>query len=154
MEGVMEMIRSIRNLRSSLNVQPGHRARLMVRPQKGWAEVLMAQEGAFRRLAGVSSETLLASDEKPEGKIVSAVVSSGEFFIPLGELVDLDAERKRLGKEKERIEGEIKRAEGKLKNPGFISKAPAALVESEKKKLETNRQMLSTLAKRLEELAD
>ena len=154
MEGVMEMIRSIRNLRSSLNVQPGHRARLMVRPQKGWAEVLMAQEGAFRRLAGVSSETLLASNEKPEGKIVSAVVSSGEFFIPLGELVDLDAERKRLGKEKERIEGEIKRAEGKLQNPGFISKAPAALVESEKKKLETNRQMLSTLAKRLEELAD
>ena len=36
----MEMVRVIRNQRAELNVQPGHRARLMVRPAEGWEEAL------------------------------------------------------------------------------------------------------------------
>ena len=152
MEAVMEMVRSIRNLRSGMNVQPGHRARLMVRPAEGRAEVLLSQESTFRRLAAVSKMSLLGPDEKPGEKTVSAVCAAGEFFIPLGELVDLEAEKKRLNKEKDRIEGEIRRGEGKLSNPGFIGKAPAQLVESEKAKLETNRQMLAALEKQIAEL--
>ena len=152
MEGVMDMVRAIRNLRSSMNVQAGHRARLMVRPAEGWAETLMSEESAFKRLAAVTEEILLGDSEKPGEKTVGAVTAAGEFFIPLGELVDLMAERKRLTKEKERLEGEIKRGEGKLNNAGFVSKAPAALVEAEKQKIETNRQMLAALEKQLSEL--
>ncbi len=152
MEGMMDMVRAIRNLRSSMNVQAGHRARLMVRPAEGWAEVLRAEETAFRRLAAVSEETLLGGDEKPGEKTVGAVTAAGEFFIPLGELVDLEAEKKRLMKEKERLEGEIRRSEGKLNNPGFVNKAPAALVEAEKQKIETNRQMAAALVKQLADL--
>ncbi|MBR6706468.1 MAG: class I tRNA ligase family protein, partial [Clostridia bacterium] len=152
MEGVMDMVRAIRNLRSSMNVQAGHRARLMVRPAEGWAETLMSEESAFKRLAAVTEEILLGDSEKPGEKTVGAVTAAGEFFIPLGELVDLMAERKRLTKEKERLEGEIKRGEGKLNNAGFVSKAPAALVEAEKQKIETNRQMLAALEKQLREL--
>ncbi len=152
MEGVMEMVRAIRNLRAGMNVQAGHRARLMVRPSSGWGEVLTAQEATFQRLAAVSTLSLLGEEEKPEGKTVSAVSGAGEFFIPLGELVDLEAEKKRLSKEKERLEGEIRRGEGKLGNPGFLGKAPAQLVESEKAKLETNRQMLTALEKQIADL--
>ena len=85
-------------------------------------------------------------------KTVSAVCGAGEFFIPLGELVDFEKEKARLNKEKQNILGEIARAEGKLNNPGFVSKAPANLVAAEKEKLEKNKQMLSSLEARIAEL--
>ena len=152
MEGIMEMVRVIRNQRAELNVQAGHRARLMVRPAQGWAEALSGAEPYFQRLASVSAMEMLSAGEKPEGKLVSGVCEAGELFIPLGDLVDLDQEKKRLDKEQKNLENEIARSEGKLNNPGFTSKAPAALVESERAKLEKNRQMLETLKKRIAEL--
>ena len=152
MEGIMEMVRVIRNQRAELNVQAGHRARLMVRPAQGWAEALSGAEPYFQRLAGVSAMEMLQAGSAPEGKLVSAVCEAGELFIPLGDLVDLEQEKKRLAKEQKNLEGEIARSEGKLNNPGFIGKAPAALVESERAKLEKNRQMLETLKKRIAEM--
>ena len=106
----------------------------------------------FKRLAGVSQMELLGADSIVEGKVVSAVCPAGELFIPLGDLVDLEQEKKRLLKEKENLEKEIARSEGKLSNPGFVGKAPAALVESEKSKLENSRQMLVSLTKRIQDL--
>ena len=54
MEGVMEMIRSIRNLRAGMNVQPSHKARLMVRANAGWEEAVRGAEIYFARMASVS----------------------------------------------------------------------------------------------------
>ena len=152
MEGIMDIIRSVRNLRAELKVQPGTRARLLLRPQAGWAEALRGAEGHFRRLAGVSELELLADGQAAQGKTVSAVTAAAELFIPLGELVDLAKEAQRLRKELEQMEKEIQRGEAKLQNEGFLSKAPAALVEQEKKKLEDNRAMLEALGKRLAEM--
>ncbi len=152
MEGIMDMIRSIRNLRAGMNVQPGHRARLMVRPGEGWADVLAGAEGYFQRLAGVSTLEMLPAERQITEKTVSAVCAAGEFFIPLGELVDMEKERKRLQKELDGLKGEITRGEAKLNNPGFVAKAPAQLVAAEKEKLEKNRQMIAALEGRLAEL--
>ena len=80
------------------------------------------------------------------------MTQAAELFIPLGDLVDLEQEKKRLAKEEKNLEGEIARSEGKLNNPGFTGKAPAALVDAERAKLEKNRQMLETLKKRIAEL--
>ncbi|MCR4886783.1 MAG: valine--tRNA ligase [Clostridiales bacterium] len=152
MEGVMEMIRSIRNLRAGMNVQPSHKAHLMVRPAAGWQNAFDGTEVYFSRLASVSSLSLIGKDDQITGKTVSAVCGAGEYFIPLGELVDFDKERARLNKERQNIQGEIARAEAKLNNPGFVNKAPAQLVAAEKEKLEKNRQMLIALDARIAEL--
>ena len=72
--------------------------------------------------------------------------------MPLGELVDVEKELKRLEKDRKGLEGEIARATGMLNNPGFVSKAPAHLVEAEKEKLATNQGLLKKLLARIEEL--
>ena len=148
----MEMIRAIRNLRAGMNVQPSHKARLMVRPSSGWQEAIAGAEVYFARMASVSQLEILSKEEEITEKTVSAVCAAGEFFIPLGELVDFEKERARLQKERQNVAAEIARAEGKLNNAGFVSKAPAALVEAEKEKLEKNRQMLAALDARIAEL--
>ncbi len=100
----------------------------------------------------MSALTLLRQDEKPEGKLVSAVSAVGEALIPLGELVDIQMEIKRLIAEAENMRNEITRSENKLQNPGFMNKAPKELLMSETEKLERNRMMLSALQRRINDL--
>ena len=152
MEGIMEIIRSLRNLRAGMNVQPSHKARLMIRAREGWEGTLRGAEVYFSRMASVSQLELLSPDTEITEKTVSAVCAAGECYIPLGELVDFEKEKARLGKELKALEADIARGEGKLNNPGFVSKAPAALIEQEKAKLETNKQKLESLKARIAEL--
>ena len=151
-EGVMEVIRTIRNLRAEMNVAPAKRATLILKPHDGWKNALAAAEGYFKRLAGASSVEFISADSANPEKSASAVTAPCELFIPLGELVDIDKEIQRLSKDLKNVEGEIARANGKLNNAGFIAKAPAALVEKEKEKLATNESLLEKLKARIAEM--
>ena len=59
MEGVMEVIRTVRNLRAEMNVAPGRRATLLLKSHEGWKDALVAAEGYFRRLAFASAVEIL-----------------------------------------------------------------------------------------------
>ena len=152
MEGVMDVIRAVRNLRAEMNVAVGKRAHLMVRPKAGWEKAMAGAGEYLQRLAWVSQMQLLAADEAAQGKTVSAVSEAAELFIPLGDLVDVDKEIARLGKERDSVQRDIERGEAKLGNPGFLAKAPAQLVEQEKAKLDVARDKLVKLDARIDEL--
>ncbi|MDO4828683.1 MAG: valine--tRNA ligase, partial [Clostridia bacterium] len=152
MEGVMEVIRAIRNLRAEMNVAPGRKATLMLRPHEGWSDALLAADGYFKRLAGASAVELLAADAPNPAKSASAVCDPCELFIPLGELVDVDKEIARMNKDLTNAENEIARADAKLHNEGFLAKAPAQLVEQEKAKLEEKKTLAESIRGRIREL--
>ena len=152
MQGVMDIIRSVRNLRAELKVQPGQKARLMLKAQGDWEQTLEDSRQHFMRLASASSVEFIQADQQIDEKTVSAVTSAAEILIPLGDLVDFKKESIRLKKEYDNLAGEISRSEAKLKNEGFLSKAPETLVLSEKQKLEDNKLMLRTLEQRLDEM--
>ncbi len=154
MQGIMEIIRTIRNLRSEMNVAPSRRTRLMLLPAEGWAGTLTGGDGYFRRLAGASETELLSDRNAVSGKTVSAVTAAGELFIPLGDLVDFEKEIARLGKELENLRKEINRSRGMLNNQGFVAKAPAQLVQQEKDKLEAAAAKEKALENRIAELKD
>ena len=59
---------------------------------------------------------------------MTVVVDGARFGIPLGDLLDLDAERARLRREIEKAEGEIAKVDKKLGNPKFTERAPEAVV--------------------------
>ena len=154
MDGVIEMIRVIRNLRTEMNVGPSKRTRMMFVANQGWGETLTASDMYFRRLAGASETVVIAESELGTEKTVSAVTEAATIYIPLGDLVDFDKEIARLQKEIENLQKEIARANGKLNNAGFVAKAPAALVEQEKAKQVLNQQKLEQVEKRLAELKE
>ena len=154
MEGVMEIIRSVRNLRAEMNVAAGRRAHMMLRPRQGWAEILASAGLYFKRLAYASEVEILPENAENPEKSASAVCAACEVFMPLGDLVDIDKEVARLEKDYANTEKEIGRAEAKLSNPGFLNKAPEALVAAEREKLETNKAVLESLKARIAELQD
>ena len=154
MEGVMDVIRAVRNLRAEMNVSVGRRAHLIVRPKAGWEHAMAGAGEYFGRLAWASGMQLLAQDEEAPAKTVSAVSEAAELFIPLGDLVDVAKETARLTKERDSVQRDIERGEAKLNNPGFTGKAPAQLVEQEREKLAVARDKLAKLNARIEDLAN
>ena len=134
MKEVMNVVRSVRALRKDMNVPQNKRTALYVKPAPGRDKLIANSAKYIEKLSCGSSLTVVS--EKPADKCASLITPIAEVFIPMGELVDAEAEIKRLEKELENVESEILRAEGKLNNRGFVEKAPAKLIEAEKEKLE------------------
>ncbi len=129
MERVMDAIKAIRFRRSEMNVPMSKKAALYFESE--YADVVADAAPFFAKLAGASQVSL---DACPDQNAVTIVCSLGKVYIPFDQLVDIEAEIKRLNKELENAKAELCRVNGKLNNQGFIAKAPAQLVEQEKEK--------------------
>ena len=128
---MLEAIRAIRNRRAEMNVPPSRKAHVIIVAQE--KALFEGKDKYFERLASAAGLTV-AESCADEGT-VRIVTGSCEIFIPLADMVDLEAERARLQKELAAAEGEIKRAEGKLSNAEFTAKAPEKVVNAEREKL-------------------
>ena len=75
----------------------------------------------------------------------SFLIGTTEFAVPLGSLIDVEAERKKLQGELERLESFLQSIQKKLANERFVQNAPAAVVEMERKKLSDAEQKIASL---------
>ncbi|HRR10368.1 MAG TPA: valine--tRNA ligase, partial [Rhodothermales bacterium] len=91
------------------------------------------QNAYFRQLAKVENLTSGLGLAKPPAS-AAVVVEGHQVFVPLADLIDLEAERARLSKEIAQKEGFLKSVRGKLGNAGFVDRAPADVVERERQK--------------------
>ena len=132
MEKVIDAIKAIRARRAEMGVVPSRKAKLFIETK--YPEAFANSASFFEKLASASGMELV--DAYDDDTAVRVITSAATVHIPLGDLVDFEAERKRLEGELKNVENEIKRAEGKLNNEGFISRAPAAVVDAERAKLE------------------
>lgn len=151
METIMSVITAIRTMRSEKNVPPGRKITAICQATPDVQETLVAAEQDILNLAGL--ETLVVEDigQKP-AQAVSSVVEGINIFLPLADLVDMQAEIARIKKDLEATELELQRAQSKLENEGFISKAPAQVVEKEREKVESYLATLERLQSLLQEM--
>ncbi len=152
MEGIMDVIRAIRNMRAEMNVPPARKTAMYMVTEAENVPAFEAAAAYLMKLAGAEN-VKVQQDKKgiPEGA-ASVVCAMGEAFIPMNQLIDVDKEIERVNKEIARMKGEIARAEGKLNNPGFVAKAPEKVINEEKEKLAVAKDMMSKLQQRLEDL--
>ena len=132
MNRIIDAIKAIRVRRNEMGVVPSRKAKLFVETK--YPETFSGATAFFEKLASAASVEVV--EDYADENAVKIITDSATIHIPLGDLVDFEAERARLKKELDAMESEIKRAEGKLSNEGFVSRAPAAVVEAEKAKLE------------------
>ncbi|GBR70924.1 valine--tRNA ligase [Gluconobacter kanchanaburiensis] len=152
LDWVIRLIGDVRTVRSEMNIPPSQKAPLLLRDvtaenlrrARTWAE-------AIGRMARVS-EVGVVGDETPRNA-AQIVLDEATVFIPLEGLIDLDAERTRLGKEAARIEGEIVKVTRKLDNADFVARAKPEVVEENRERLVTFQSDLSRLKAALGRLA-
>ena len=150
MQIIMDAIRSVRNIRSQMNVVPSKKAKLIIVAED--TSVFENSRGYFEKLASASETVVTSVKDGIDDNAVNVVVEGATIYIPLDDLVDREKEIERLEKELKTLEGEIKRVEGKLSNEGFVKKAPAKVIEEEKKKGEKYAKMLSEVKESLSKL--
>ncbi len=132
MERVIDAIRAIRARRAEMNVPPSRKAKVTIVTNypEAFGEAVYP---FFERLASAQSVELC--DSYSDDTAVRIITDSAAIYMPLADIIDFEAEKKRLGTELEKVNGEIARLEGKLSNESFTSRAPAAVVDAEREKL-------------------
>ncbi len=123
---LIRLVSEIRAARTELNVPPGARLPLHVRDASSETTERLARQGAvLARLARVDA----ADGDAPAGGALQIVVDEATFVLPLGEVIDLDAERARLTKAIAAAEKERDALAGRLGNASFVERAKPEAVE-------------------------
>ena len=136
MGAVIQMIRAIRNARSQLRISSSQYLEATVDPD-GLKGTLEEEALAICTLARVQPLRILdeADDRLPAGQVITLLVDSLVVKLPLAGVVDIDAEKERLGLELEECSASLERVQGLLGNPDFSSRAPEEVVEREQERL-------------------
>lgn len=149
---VQEIITAVRAMRKDAKVIPSKLIDLVIIPRDGETlKVITANEAYIRRLAKVENLEIGLTLKKPKPSS-SAVVLGNELFVPLKGLIDVNAERARLGKEITRLTETINSIEKKLSNDQFVNRAPVEVIEKERMKLNSMKLSLKKLLKNYEDM--
>ena len=129
MERIMKAIRAIRNRRSEMNIPPSRKATVYV--ETAFADTFNMGADFVKRLAS-ANEVVVGESFDSLGNTVTIITDDAKIFIPMGDLVDFEAEKKRLEKELAQAQDKLDFINKKLSNPGFVNKAPEKVVAQNK----------------------
>ena len=149
-ETIKEAVRSIRNVRTNMNVAPSRKAMTYVVTENERLRKTFEHSKVFFATLAYASDVIIQSDKTGiADDAVTVAIPDAVIHIPFADLVDIAKEIERLEKEKQKWEAEIRRSTGMLNNERFTSKAPAEKVEEEREKLQRNTQLLQQVTERL-----
>ena len=146
-EACKEVITNIRNIRTQKNISPRTPLALQIvgdAPIKG-LESILAKMGELSSIDYVATA---------DASAVSFRVGTTEYAVPLGDLIDKDAEIAKLQEELAYLEGFLKKVEAKLGNPNFVGKAPENIIAAEKKKQADANEKIAMLKENIQKLSN
>ena len=142
-----EVITNIRSIRTQKNISPRTPLALQIvgeAPVKG-LESILAKMGELSSIDYVATA---------DASAVSFRVGTTEYAVPLGDLIDKDAEIAKLQEELTYLEGFLKKVEAKLSNPNFVGKAPENIIAAEKKKQADANEKIAMLKENIQKLSN
>ena len=149
MEKIMDAIRAIRNRRAEMNIPPSKKSKVYV--ETAFSDVFAVGSEFIKRLA-YASDVEIADAFGDLGNTVTIVTNDAKIYIPLGDLVDFEAEAKRLQMELAAAEEKLAFINKKLDNPGFVNKAPEKVVQQNRDEAAKLTEKIANLRSSLENL--
>ncbi len=147
-ERIMTAIKAIRNRRAEMNVAPSKKAKVYI--ATSYTDTFTLGTEFFKRLAS-ASDVEIGAAFNIDGS-VSIVTADATIYLPLSELVDFEAEKKRLQKELADAEKKLGFIENKLNNAGFLAKAPEKVILQQKEDGAKLREKIELLKSSIEKL--
>jgi valyl-tRNA synthetase len=149
MESIIEIIRSIRNVRAEHKVESTRWIEAQVYAG-GLTPAITPYSQTIQTLARARPVTFLDNRQASANEnVVVLVLKESEVIIPLESMFDLEVERKRLEKEIEKSQAEIFTLEARLKDKAFLGKAPPSVVDKERDRLAIKKDKLERLRQQL-----
>ena len=135
------LISDVRSVRSEMNVPAGALVPLSVSGcYADTLDRLRTHDVVIKRLA--RSDAITHAD-MPLAGAVQVLVGEATISLPLGGVIDLKAERARLGREADRIRKDIAKVDAKLGNEQFMAKAKEEVIEEQRDRREESMALLA-----------
>jgi valyl-tRNA synthetase len=138
-----EVITNIRNVRKQNNIANKVKMELFIKKNTAidaTFDAVIVKMGNLSQLEYVTEKVTNAN---------SFLVNSNEYYIPFGDSIDLDAEKKKLNDELVYTKGFLQSVQKKLQNEKFMSGAPEQVVQIERKKESEALQTIAILEEKL-----
>ena len=149
MSFVFEVIKSIRNIRQSLNIVPSLEIAVEVYSEGVETQIIEKTQDCIKRMTKVSNIKINSTKEVPN-QSATAVVGNMNIFIPLSGLIDIDAEIAKQKKKLEKLKQEENSLNGRLNNKKFVDNAPESVLTQTKERLSE----ISIQSKAIDELLE
>ncbi len=137
-EMMKNVVAGVRAIRNTKNISPREVLDLQVIA----ANPIAALDSLVVKMANVNAVVVV--EAKGEG-VSSFMVGTTEYAVPLGGLIDVEAEIAKAEAELKHLEGFLNGVKKKLSNERFVNNAPAAVVELERKKQSDAESKIATL---------
>ena len=145
MKLLQETVRSIRNVRSKMNILEKQPLEvIIVAPLKSERDVFNDRKKFLTQTANLESVTIKENIDIKPNDAACEVIGKVQIFILLSGLIDTDIERKRLEKRLTELENYLKIVQNKLNNKNFVQKAPENVVTKERAR---EKQLIEQIAK-------
>ncbi len=152
MEGVMDVIRAIRNVRGELDVPPGKKIKVVLNCKFDSAvQAILSGQAYIKSLARVENLLVGVAVERPK-QASTQVAGEVEVLIPLADLINVAEEEARLNKEIEKVQKDVGFFEKKLSNEKFVANAPPQVLEKDRGKLAAAEKKREILQQSLEKI--
>ena len=134
MQSLQEIITGVRTIRADLNVPVKAKLTATLNVSTvSLGETLNADLGALKALTGTESWSIGEGLAAAEGA-ARKVLSCGELFVDVADMIDVAAETSRLQAELASVSKDLAQVMGKLSNEQFLKRAPSDVIEKEKGK--------------------
>jgi len=147
LEVIIEIIRSIRNTRAQYRVESSRWIAATIHTDSSRLAAVSQYTNSIKSLAKANPITF--REGEPDSKVgdntLVLPLSQATIVIPMSSMLDLEAERKKLGKEIEWTQAEVHRLEARLEDKTFLTRAPKTVIEKERQKLYTLKDKLEKL---------
>ncbi|MBN9413558.1 MAG: valine--tRNA ligase [Candidatus Paracaedimonas acanthamoebae] len=125
---VIEVIEALRGMRATLNISASEKLHLWAPDVSTLtAERLKTHQRLIERLARL--EAIHVEPLAMSAGTLQLVVGDDILYLPLGDIIDIDAEKRRLATSLKEAEKELAALHAKLNNPEFVQKAPEEIIE-------------------------
>ena len=131
-ELVKQIVSGVRMIRSSKNIAPKEQLTLQVVSKLPADQLsIMQYELCIKKMANLSDISIVAEKDATAS---SFMVGTDEYAVPLGDLIDAEAEIQKMEAQLQHLEGFLAGIRKKLSNERFVQNAPEQVVAMERKK--------------------
>ena len=142
-EQVKQVVSGIRMVRSSKNIAPKEQLELQVVSKLPADELcIMNYALCIMKMANLSAINVVAEKDATASAFM---VGTDEFAVPLGNLIDVEAEIQKMEAQLQHLEGFLAGVMKKLSNERFVANAPEAVVAMERKKQSDAEEKIASL---------
>ena len=152
LEWVMQFILGIRQIRGEMDISPGKSLPVLLE-QSTERDRLFAERNnlLLKRVGRVESVHPLGDGEEAPAS-ATALLNNMRLLVPMAGLIDVAAEKSRLGKQRDKADTDLSKALAKLANESFVNNAPEAVVTQERERVAEFRQQIAQLDEQIAKL--